>query len=167
MTISDIMALLGFLVGVVAAFFAWKAYSVSKELSFPAKKAHTNECYLKPLSKNAKAFRKFLEENNYKKIYLNIQFDSDDCEYAVCDGKSKFNVTATLTFWVENFTSLKEGESLSGLNSSSLLIQVSGPHERHLYWNKGGYRLQGYFALEGYGVQQGHSGCLLRPLPIT
>ncbi|QLR42772.1 hypothetical protein HV346_08850 [Enterobacter sp. RHBSTW-00994] len=167
MTISDIMALLGLLVGVVAAFFAWKAYSVSKELSFPAKKAHTNACYLKPLSKNAEDFRRFLEENNFKKIYLNIQFDSDDCEYAECDGESKFNVTATLTFWVDNFTPLKEGEVLNSFNSSSLLIQVSGAHERHLYWHKGGYRLQGYFALEGYGVQQGHSGCLLRPLPIT
>lgn len=167
MTISDLIALSGLLAGIVAAFYSWKAYVVSKELTFPAKKAHTNTCYLKPLSKNAEAFRFFLEKNNFKKIYLNIQFDSDDCEFSECEGDSKFNVTATLTFWVENFTPLKEGESLNGHNSSSLLIQVSGDHERHLYWHKGGYRLQGYFALEGYGVQQGHSGCLLRPLPIT
>lgn len=167
MTISDLIALSGLLVGVVAAFYARKAYVVSRDLTFPAKKAHTYVCYLKPLSKNAVAFRLFLEENNFRKVYLNLQFDSDDCEFAKCEGESKFNVTATLTFWVENFNPLKEGESLNGFNSSSLLIQVSGAHERHLYWHKGGYRLQGYFALEGYGVQQGHSGCLLRPLPIT
>lgn len=65
MTISDLIALSGLLVGAVAAFYAWKAYVVSKELTFPAKKAHTNACYLKPLSKSAEAFRFF-----WKKIIL-------------------------------------------------------------------------------------------------
>ena len=71
MTISDLIALPGLLAGVVAAFYAWKAYVVSKELTFPAKKAHTNACYLKPLSKNAEAFRFFLEKNNFKKRVAN------------------------------------------------------------------------------------------------
>lgn len=38
MTISDLIALSGLLVGVIAAFYAWKAYIVSKEITFPAKK---------------------------------------------------------------------------------------------------------------------------------
>ncbi|GJL47095.1 hypothetical protein TUM17580_31540 [Citrobacter farmeri] len=167
MALSDLIASIGILVSGIAAFFAWKAYAVSKELSFPAKNAHVSACYLRQLSKNAVMLTDFFKYNNNKKIYLNIQFDSDDCEFSEMGGDTEFNVTATLTIWVENFNPLKEGESLNGMNSSSLLIQVSGQHRNHLYWNKGGYRLQGYFALEGFGIQQGHYGVLLRPLPIS
>ncbi|WP_145491548.1 hypothetical protein [Yersinia rohdei] len=164
---SDFIAFVGLVVGCVSAYFAWKAYAVSREISFPKKNAHKKLFYIRKLTKGALDFNFFLKENVDKKVYISVHFDSEDVEYIEVKEDRVFNVTVTMDIWIDNFSKVGEGETLSGMNSTSLYLQICDDYKRHLYWENGGYTMKGYFAVEAYGSKQGHHGVLLKPLPIN
>ncbi|MCW7549211.1 hypothetical protein OO184_15035 [Photorhabdus sp. APURE] len=163
---SNCIAIVSLIVGGVAAYYAWKAYSVSKELTFPKKNAHKTTCYVRQLTKESCDFNNFLQDSIHRRVYINIYFNSDDVDYAEFPAEPPFNVSATMTIWIDNFKQVTKGESLNALNSTSLYIQICDDFKHHLYWETGGYRMQGYFAVVAHGMKQGQYGTMLRPLSI-
>ncbi|CQH41877.1 hypothetical protein [Yersinia enterocolitica] len=164
---SDFIAFVGLVVGCVSAYFAWKAYAVSREISFPKRNAHKELLYIRELTKGALDFNSFFKENVDKRVYISVHFDSEDIEYQEFKEKKAFNVTVTMTIWIDSFSKVEEGDTLSGMNSTSLYVQICDDYNRHLYWENGGYTMKGYFAVEAYGTKQGHHGVLLKPLSIN
>ncbi|MFZ4834421.1 hypothetical protein [Rouxiella sp. Mn2063] len=155
------------LAGIVAAYYAWKAYDVTKENTFPQKNAHTQFCIINPLSKELLKLNDFLSRNIDKKIYLNIRFDGENVDFCSYPKNGSIEESVEFSIWLEKFNKGDEGEKLDGFNSSGLSISLEGEVSKHVFWENGGHLIKGYFAVLGHGTKQGHYGARLLPLKIT
>jgi len=150
--LANILSFLGILVSVASCYYAYKAFSASKEISFPANNPREDVCVLKHFSEDAINFERFISKNKHRKVYLSIEFDSS--EFEVGDsGESKW-----LVIWTSSFEKIPDGERPSSFNSHGYQLSVV-PHEEGFggfYWYRGAYRLSGHFYIEGYlGPYQG------------
>ncbi|PTA90412.1 hypothetical protein C9415_21850 [Kluyvera sp. Nf5] len=166
MTISDYAAIAGVLVSLIGAYYAWRAFSVSVEQSFPRRNAHVKAKAVTPLSKEIIKINHFLAKNIDRKIYLNILFDSSDVDVQRFS-RSGNPECSTIVICYEQFGSIKVGESRSHVNSTYLSLTIDGNCDDHLFWETGTYILKGYFSVLGHGMKQGEYGCRLKPLKIN
>ncbi len=151
-SLGNFLSFVGVLVSIASCYYAYKAFTSSKEISFPDKKPRENICTLKHYSREAKALERFLSENTHRKVYLNIELDGDDFELGESDD-SKW-----LVIWTDKFEDVQPEEKPSTSNSSGYQLTIT-PHEDgfgQIYWFRGAYRLSGHFYIDGYlGPYQG------------
>ena len=156
--LSNILSLLGILVSLASCYFAYKAFSTSKEISFPENNPRENICLLKNFSEDAIKFERFLSKHKHKKVYLSIEFDGSEFEVGESGESDESEKSKWLAIWTSSFEPLADGEKPSSFNSHGYQLTVV-PHEGGFggfYWYKGAYRLSGHFYIEGYlGPYQG------------
>lgn len=149
---GDFLSFVGILVSLASCYYAYKAFASSKEITFPEKNARTEICVLKHFSTEAHRFERFLSQNQHRKVYLNIELESDDFEVADSDD-SKW-----LVVWTKRYQNTSTEDKPSAENSSGYQLTIT-PHDDgfgHIYWYRGAYRLSGHFYIEGYlGPYQG------------
>lgn len=150
--LANILSLIGIFVSVASCYYAYKAFSSSKEISFPAKKPRGKICVIKQFSEESKSFELFISRNIHRKVYLNIEFENENFETGE-DGESRWFV-----MWKEIFEEIPEGGKASSFNSHGYQVTIIPDQNGYgeFYWFKGAYRLSGYFYIEGYlGPYQG------------
>ncbi|MGT8789766.1 hypothetical protein [Klebsiella oxytoca] len=149
---SNFLSFVGILVSIASCYYAYKAFTSSKEISFPEKNPRVNLCTLKNYSKEAKKFESFISKNKHKKVYLNIEFEGSGFEVKE-DGDSRW-----LVVWTEAYQEVPKAEVPNTSNSNGFQLTII-PHEGgfgHLHWFRGAYRLEGYFYIDAYiGPYQG------------
>jgi hypothetical protein len=166
MSISDYSSIVGVLVSLVGAYYAWKAFSVSVEQSYPVRNAHLKALQILPMSKELIKLNKFVAKNVDKKIYLNLRFESEDVDVdgLVTSGKDSYRI---ITIWYEQFNAIGHDEVRSVSNTNSLSLTINGDCDDYLFWETGTYLLKGYFTVLGHGTKQGHYGARLKPLTVS
>ncbi|CNL06539.1 Uncharacterised protein [Yersinia frederiksenii] len=162
---SDFISTMSFLAACIGAWYAFKAYQASREISFPKNKAHTTPIEIGHSSKEAKKFHDFISDNVDRLVYLNIRFDNDNFEFndsVIDDKKSKnFNI------WFEEIdtNSTQTVEPLSVMNASglNLSIIIDDNSDTKVGYHRGYNMLHGYFYIIAYGgPYQGYMGATLR-----
>ncbi|MBT2030177.1 hypothetical protein KKZ51_23000, partial [Enterobacter roggenkampii] len=130
---GNFLSFIGVLVSIASCYYAYKAFSSSKEISFPEKNPRENICILRQFSEDAKLLERFLSENKHRKVYLNVEFDGDDFELGDSDD-SKWMV-----IWTEKFEEIPATEKPSTRNYAGFQLTIT-PHEDgfgDIYWYKG------------------------------
>ncbi|WP_413722682.1 hypothetical protein ACL2XG_05390 [Sodalis sp. RH24] len=167
MSLSDYVAVIGVIISMVGTFYAWQAYRVSRENSFPKRNAHLQTLVLKPFSDDLKKLNIFLSKRIDSKIYLNLRFESEEIEFYSGINPDTNVKVSSISIWLEELEPLDAGEKPTIWKCIALSINIEGTVDNHLYWNVGGYELRGYFAVSGHGSKQGHYGVTLKPLKVS
>ncbi|MGR4047908.1 hypothetical protein [Kosakonia cowanii] len=158
--IWNILSVIGLFISAASAYYAYKAFSSTKEISFPKVKPRENVCLVKQFSKEAKDLEQFIKEHKHRRVYLSIDLDGNNFE------ASRDVDSASLSVWTEEFDHIKEGEKPSSFNSHGFQITVANVDHGYgdFSWFKGNYRLSGYFFIEDYrGPYQGIMAAVISP----
>ncbi|MCE0491408.1 hypothetical protein LU196_15300 [Pantoea sp. Mb-10] len=160
----DITSTLSLLAGLCGAYYAYKAYINSREVSFPKNHARKKPILLENFHGTSDAFEKFITENVQKTVFINVIIDEDSFNAEVNeDGGGYFVV------WTNCFETLNLGEKPSSRKCSGLEIHIEkgDSHDARFYWFRGAYFLTGYFSVIACsGPHQGMWGATLRPEKI-
>ncbi|MFQ6284470.1 hypothetical protein ACLMPM_03560 [Yersinia enterocolitica] len=161
---TNFIASISFLAACVGAWYAYKAYQSSKEVSFPKSNAHEKYVEIKHLSKEAKEFQAFLYKNEDRLVYLNIIFDSNEFEFS--DDSINGEKTVCLNIWVQKTEKdEEEKEPLSVMNADGLNISIiiDDRSNAKVCGVRGINIIKGYFYIDGFGgPNQGYMGAIVR-----
>lgn len=152
--LANILSFIGVIVSLASCYYAYKAFSSTKEISFPPVNPRNSVCLVRQFSNEAKKLEEFISKHKHKKVYLSIDLDGDNFEA----NKEKDGNAVWISVWTETFDSINEGERPSTFNSHGfqLTIVFNDSGYGDFSWFKGNHRLSGYFFIDDYrGPYQG------------
>lgn len=147
---SDALTALGIFISLISAYFAYKAYSSSKEITFPKRNARKSGAIISNLSPEAINFHSFISDNRDRKVYINILLDGIEVHQPpdnIYIGNHSFII------WDEKINPASNGVELTTENYSGIEVNISQKDETigKIWYERGCYRLQGEFYIYTYG----------------
>ena len=165
---ANFLAILGIVISIFSAYYAYQAYCSSKEITYPKRRARRNGLLVENFSKEAKDFHAFLADNIDRKVYINVLFGQEVEVSTPTD--ENYQEPFYVVLWDSRFDSIPPGDKPSNMNCTGVEIHIDQDKDTigKFGYERGYHRLQGQFYIYSYaGPYQGVMSAILLPIKLS